>query len=173
MRIYYDTEFTSLDGNVDWDLISAGFVTETGDEWYVEIKDFNREECSDFVVETVLPLLGKGDRAPERMGSQHFAWRLCHWLSGFGQDIELVSDHVCDWHLVNGYCYTEFREQPFKVQGQIWVPSERASIKIDLLETELRFWHQHAGMQHHALYDARRLKLIAERQALLHAAKLN
>ena len=61
MKIYYDTEFTNLDSNIDWDLISAGFVTETGDEWYVEIKDFNHEECSNFVINTVLPLLGKGD----------------------------------------------------------------------------------------------------------------
>ena len=30
MRIYYDTEFTSLDGNVDWDMISAGFVADRG-----------------------------------------------------------------------------------------------------------------------------------------------
>lgn len=33
MRIYYDTEFTNLDGNADWDLISAGFVAEDGQEW--------------------------------------------------------------------------------------------------------------------------------------------
>lgn len=164
MRIYYDTEFTSLDGNVDWDMISAGFITETGEEFYVEITDFLREDCSPFVVETVLPLLGKGDKLPERMPSEQFADRLCNWLKSFNQPIDLVSDAACDWSLVNGYCYAEFRALPFKVQGQVWRPSEQEPIKIALLETELRFWHANKGMQHHALYDARRLKLIADRQ---------
>jgi hypothetical protein len=167
MKIYYDTEFTSLDSNVDWDLISAGFVTETGDEWYIEIKDFNREECSNFVINTVLPLLGKGDHPPERLDADHFAHRLSRWLAEFDQDIELVSDHVCDWHLVNGYCHAELRQQSFKVQGQIWLPAERESIKVDLLETELRFWHPHRGMQHHALYDARRLKINCRAASLV------
>ena len=70
MRIYYDTEFTSLDANAAWDMISAGFVAETGLEWYVEITDYLQEDCSPFVVEMVLPLLGKGDKIPERMPSE-------------------------------------------------------------------------------------------------------
>jgi len=169
MRIYFDTEFTSLDGNVDWDMISAGFVTETGEEWYVEITDFLHEECSEFVLKVVLPLLGKGDKIPERMAGVHFGWRLCNWLTQFGDDIELVSDAVCDWWVVLGYAYQEFKQQPFKVSSTVWRRSEHEPVQIDLLESELRFWHAQAnkGMQHHALFDTRRLKLIAERQALL------
>lgn len=102
MKIYYDTEFTTLDGNVDWDMISAGFVAENGREWYMEITDFLREDCSDFVVETVLPLLGKGDLLPERMAGVHFGWRFANWLSEFGENIELVSDTTCDWWLILG-----------------------------------------------------------------------
>lgn len=164
MRIYYDTEFTSLDGNVDWGMISAGFVTEIGEEWYVEITDFLREDCSPFVVETVLPLLGKGDKIPERMPATHFAWRFCKWLETFHEPIQLISDHVVDWHIVNGYCYPEFSTFPGNIQGEVWVPSGDYEIKVVLLETELRFWHANPKMQHHALYDARRLKLIADSQ---------
>jgi hypothetical protein len=164
MRIFYDTEFTSLDGLVDWDMISAGFVTENGEEWYVEITDFLREDCSEFVVDNVLPLLGKGDKIPERMSRTHFAWRLCNWLEKFGEPINLISDAACDWSLVNGYCHAEFRTLPFKVQGQIWQRSERPSIKQALEKVEAEFWKANLGMQHHALYDARRLKLIANTQ---------
>lgn len=164
MRIYYDTEFTSLDGNVDWDMISAGFVTETGEELYIEITDFQREDCSHFVVETVLPLLSKGDTAPERMPATHFAWYFCNWLETFKEPIQLVSDSPVDWSLLHGYCHAEFAAFPVKVQGQAWVRSEKEPIKAALLEAELRFWHAHPGMQHHALYDARRLKLIADTQ---------
>lgn len=172
MRIYFDTEFTSLDGNFDWDLISAGFVTATGIEWYVEILDFNQDECSEFVLETVLPLLGQGDVVPEKMAGDHFGWRLAQWLQQFNEPIELVADAACDWSLVNGYAYLDFRALPFKVRGELWLPSERKSIKADLLEIETRFWQENPGMQHHALFDARRLKRIAERQAALFAARL-
>lgn len=168
MRIYYDTEFSSLDGNVDWDMISAGFVTETGEELYIEITDFLREECSPFVVETVLPLLGKGDKIPERMAGSHFAWRFCNWLEQFKQPIELVSDSPVDWSLLHGYCYAEFSTFPVKVQGQVWRRSDNYEIQVALLETELRFWHVNQGMQHHALFDARRLKLIADAQSEKH-----
>ncbi|HLO63537.1 MAG TPA: hypothetical protein VK165_11325 [Azonexus sp.] len=104
MRIYYDTEFTSLDGNIDWDMISAGFVTEDGRELYIEITDFPREDCSSFVVETVLPLLGQGDVQPERMAGRHFAWRLCQWLDSLdASEFSLISDASCDWWLIQAY----------------------------------------------------------------------
>lgn len=175
MRIYYDTEFTSLDGNVDWDIISVGFVTDAGEEWYVETTDYLRENCSPFVLGTVLPLLGKGDKIPERMPSTHFAWRFCNWLERFNEPIQLVSDHSVDWHILQGYCYAEFSTFPQKVQGHVWQRSDDHEIKVALLEAELRFWHVNRGMQHHALYDARRLKLIAatqrEKQQVIYGAK--
>jgi hypothetical protein len=161
MRIYYDTEFTSLDGNVDWDMISAGFISETGEEWYVEITNFLREDCSPFVVETVLPLLGMGDTAPERMASTHFAWRFCNWLETFKEPIQLVSDHSVDWHIIQGYCYAEFAAFPVKVQGQVWIRSDKPSIQRALVNVEKEFWEKNPGMIHHALYDARRLALNA------------
>ena len=171
MRIYYDTEFTNLDGINDWDLISAGFITEHGHEWYVEITDFNEETCSDFVRETVLPLLKKGNKLPERMLSTHIAWRLCQWLEAFNEPlIELVSDAACDWSIVNAYCYTEFSSLPVKVRGQLWRGHPSKEIREALVHAESEFWQANPGMQHHALYDARRLKLIADRQREMLAA---
>lgn len=162
MRIYYDTEFTSLEGNVDWDLISAGFVAEDGREWYAEITDFNRYECSPFVVETVLPLLD--GRLDQRMPGAWFAPKLCGWLASFGEDIELVSDAGCDWFLVNGYCHRDFADLPFRVQARTWQRSDVESIELALQEVEAAFWRRNSGKQHHALWDARRLKVLVEAQ---------
>lgn len=47
MKVFYDTEFSSLDH--DAVLLSAGLVTENGAELYVEITDFDLTVCSGFV----------------------------------------------------------------------------------------------------------------------------
>ncbi|MFZ2289306.1 MAG: hypothetical protein WAV92_06515 [Halopseudomonas yangmingensis] len=55
-RIYLDTEFTSL--TLERKLISLALVSSTGDECYVELSEgWTLDDCSEFVVETVLPLL--------------------------------------------------------------------------------------------------------------------
>lgn len=54
--VFLETEFTSF---VRPDLISIGLVAEYGREFYAERTDYRRDECSDFVCETVLPLLGR------------------------------------------------------------------------------------------------------------------
>jgi hypothetical protein len=56
MLIFLDTEFTSFDHP---ELISMGLVGEDGREFYAERTDYQRDACSDFVLETVLPLLGR------------------------------------------------------------------------------------------------------------------
>lgn len=102
MRIYFDTELPSLDSPRQ-DMISAGFVAEDGREFYVEITDFRREDCSDFVVQTVLPLLGKGDVLPQCIAGSHFAWRFCNWLDALNApEFSLISDSTIDWWLVAG-----------------------------------------------------------------------
>ena len=167
MRIYYDTEFTNLDGNVDWDMISAGFVAEDGREFYAEITDFLREDCSQFVLDVVLPLLGKGDKLPERMPGSHFGWRFCNWLDSLeASEFSLIADATCDWWLVHEYAQAELSTYPRKVRGQVWQRSDAPVTGLRLAAVESEFWSQpgNAGMIHHALYDARRLKLLAETQ---------
>lgn len=56
MKVFLDTEFTGL--HRDAKLISIALVAETGEEFYVELTDeYGKEDCSDFVVKTVLPQL--------------------------------------------------------------------------------------------------------------------
>jgi len=56
MLVFLDTEFTQFAAP---DLISIALVAEDGREFYGERSDYNRESCSAFVVETVVPLLGR------------------------------------------------------------------------------------------------------------------
>lgn len=162
MRIYYDTEFTSLDGNIDWDMISAGFVAEDGREWYAEIEDFNLAECSQFVVDTVLPLLGQ--HPAERIPGKQFGARFGQWLATFQEDIELISDARCDWWLIYSMADQALQQLPYRVQNRTWQPIDDVQIQSALQEGEARFWTENPGRQHHALFDARRLRTLADLQ---------
>jgi hypothetical protein len=54
VKLFLDCEFTQL--NRDTKLISLALVSEAGDEYYVELTDtFLVKECSEFVIENVLP----------------------------------------------------------------------------------------------------------------------
>lgn len=61
MDVYLDTEFTDL---LNPDLISLGMVAANGETLYLEIDDtWTRADCSQFVRDVVLPLLGGGKHA--------------------------------------------------------------------------------------------------------------
>lgn len=56
MKLFLDCEFTQL--NQDTKLISLALVSEARDEFYVELTDtYKIEDCSDFVIQHVLPQL--------------------------------------------------------------------------------------------------------------------
>ena len=162
MRIYFDTEFTHLEGNADRELIAAGFISEDGREWYAEISDFNRALCSPFVVSTVLPLL-EGN-AETTITAQMFGHRLSTWLASFGEDVELISDHSADWELLAKYISAHLAALPCQIHSTVWQPSVDESLRIKILEAELRFWFANPRKRHHALFDARRLKLVAQQE---------
>ena len=160
MRIYFDTEFTSLDK--DPDLISIGFIAENCEELYVEITDFRLEDCSGFVKEIVLPLLGKGDRIPECMTSMQFGLRFGYWLEQFPEgEIAMFSDHSIDWKLLCEYC-VELRTFPRKIKFKVWRHDPK--FRAEIIATRQTWLLANPGMEHHALYDARLLKALADRQ---------
>lgn len=160
MRIYFDTEFTHLDGNAKRELISAGFVSEDGQEWYAEISDFNRALCSPFVVSTVLPLLE--GKAETTFTADMFGPRLFAWLTSFGEDVELIADHSADWELLTRYISERLASLPCRIHSSVWQPPNDESQRIKILEAELRFWFANPRKQHHALFDARRLKVVVQ-----------
>lgn len=52
MNVYFDTEFTGLVPNTT--LISLGCVAETGEKFYAEFTDYNRDLCDDWIKENVI-----------------------------------------------------------------------------------------------------------------------
>lgn len=156
MRIFFDTEFTTLQADADAYLISAGFVSEDGNhELYAEITDFPRHNCSPFVREEVLPLLDAP--AEQRFTEIMFAIRLVEWLNEFNDPLELFSDSPMDWNLLAD----TIREVRSDLAHSIKFLVTRQD-SPDAVETEYRFWQQpeNIGKQHHALYDARCLRLM-------------
>lgn len=162
MRIYFDTEFTHLEGPNPGDLISAGFVAEDGREWYIEISGFDQAICSEFVIKTVQPLLAHDPS--EEIAVDQFSSHLVEWLTSFNEDVELVADYAGDTDLLKRYCMAEFDGLPHRLWFSVWEPDQTLAVRTALMETELRFWFANPGKQHHALYDARRLRMLVEKE---------
>lgn len=95
MLIFLDTEFTKLERP---DLISLALVAENGCEFYAERTDYDPRQCSEFVREHVLPLLGRVEGAGcSRMDLTH---RLRDWVAQFSEPATFVFDSPKDWHLL-------------------------------------------------------------------------
>lgn len=55
MNIYFDTEFTGV--HKDTTLISLGCVTENGQTFYAEFRDYDRSKCDNWITENVISKL--------------------------------------------------------------------------------------------------------------------
>lgn len=156
MRIFFDTEFTTLQADANVYLISAGFVAEDGQrEFYAEITDFPREACSQFVREVVLPLLDAPTE--QRFTEAMFGMHLVEWLNEFDEPVDLFCDSSHDWNLVAD----AIREARSGLRHPLKAFVAQSD-SPDALDAEYRFWQQpeNKGRQHHALFDARCLRLM-------------
>jgi hypothetical protein len=155
MKVFFDTEFTNLIGIVcDIKLISAGFVSENGSEFYIEFKDnFEPGECSTFVHEAVLPHLGLDKYG---MSNPEFRIRFKDWIQSLGEPVELCCDSIgYDWGLfvdlysddnVSHSWPTNLSRKPVNVNNH------------EVLQgVENYFQYQPVAVRHHALWDARAL----------------
>lgn len=150
--IYFDCEFTDLVGIThDIKLISAGFVSECGKEFYSELLDhYTEEECSEFVIEAVLPHL---DDVKHGMTTGKAAAALKVWLESFGEQVQLASDAPgYDWPLI-----TELLAD----HGQWPANLEKKCLNVNVGMVQQRiedyFEYQPLAIRHHALWDARAL----------------
>ena len=140
--VFLDTEFTDL---LDPRLISIGFVSECGEELYIEIP-FAIRHCSEFVREAVLPQLGKVPDAfcPTSMLRERIVTYLARVRAGEG-DIIIAYDYSTDWWLLY-----EALDQTIPR----WVSN--ALVWSDLSELLIEdYWKKTGESQHHALHDAR------------------
>lgn len=154
--LYIDTEFTQL--SLNRRLISLALVDATGQEFYVELIDgWEEPDCSEFVLEVVLPQL-----QPDRYGMTRAAANqaLHSFLRSLGE-VEIAGDALAwDWPLL-----LELLEPgglPDNVCGCRALLDEQAVSlspdQISLLE----------AAPHHALLDARLLCRVFESVKPLH-----
>jgi hypothetical protein len=139
MMVFLDCEFTELSAAAK--LISLALVAENGREFYVELLDTWRvEDCSDFVVEIVLPKLWGGDNAQPIIGART---ALLDFLASFDEVLEIVTDAPqYDWELFCELAYDNGK----------W-PRNVRNYPTDA--TTLDATSDGVPLPHHALLDAR------------------
>jgi len=141
LKIFVDTEFTDF---IEPKLISIGLAAVSGEEFYAELP-FSIRECSEFVRETVIPMLGKtlhGACTEDELAIRIFDWlKLVRYRD---EDVEICFDYQTDWDL-------------FRTALRNNVPSWcKPKLIADGINELLRFdYHEKTGLpEHHALHDA-------------------
>lgn len=151
MLVFLDTEFTDF---VRPDLISIGLVTEDGREFYAERTDYPKDDCSDFVLETILPLLGRvsgaGCSRPE------LTRRVRQWLEALPEPAIIIFDYERDWLLLAEACLGgDYLKPPAKLGEQLHLDS--SAITHPIFEQAQSSSYTQDWPPHHALADARAL----------------
>ncbi|MGF6489677.1 3'-5' exoribonuclease domain-containing protein [Pseudomonas frederiksbergensis] len=163
MRIFLDCEFTQLNQNSK--LISLALVSESGEEFYVELTDtYSVEDCSDFVIQNVLPQLDPLRCGQSLVESQD---SLRGFLSGFSEELEVCSDAPqWDWSFFCDLACAVHQPWPVQVVSQ---PTNLTSL-FNQVNAEALEQVELPDLPHHALIDARMLaelfKILASRLAL-------
>lgn len=152
MLIFLDTEFTRLPPPLSESyrprprLISLALVANTGEELYAEVP-FPKAECSEFVRETVIPLLGKHPDAfcmIEDLGA-----RITEWLEGAkgsNEGVEVCFDFQTDWDLM---------VEALNNAIPLWCKPRHISARNINQLLRVSYFKKHGLPEHHALYDAR------------------
>ena len=148
MKIFLDCEFTQL--NRYSKLISLALVSESGEEFYVELTgSYSVEDCSDFVIQNVLPQLD-----PLRYGQSLVKARssLRRFLSCFDEELEVFSDAPhWDWEFFRYLVCADHQPWPVQVVSQ---PTNLTSL-FKQLNAEALEQVELSDPPHHALLDAR------------------
>lgn len=95
MLLFLDTEFTNY---THPDLISIGIAAVAGSDFYAERTDYRREDCTDFVRDEIIPLLGKTPGAA--CMSVELASRLHEWFDALPEPATIYYDYETDWQLL-------------------------------------------------------------------------
>lgn len=146
--VFIDSEFTSL---AEPRLISLAAVASDGADFYCELSDWPRSSCTEFVRDTVLPLLD-GDAVPHPAAAESFT----RWLEdrAGSAPVTLVSDSGFDrWAVAD-------------LLGREDLPSGCGWLRVPIHYEQLDAAVAALGLRrHHALDDARALRhIILEEQ---------
>lgn len=170
INVFFDTEFTKFRTMEDEPkLISIGCVSQDGREFYAELTDtYVLSDCSQFVIDVVLPLLKGGDA---RMFEIQLAHRLSRWVSDLGDDVVFRSDSPSyDWPFVQ-YLFTFYGCWPSNLRKKCsTVYFDNANLGIRYNNAQYEYWKANAHLQHNALIDAQSMQ-FAWNQAIWRAFK--
>ncbi|MHC8339309.1 hypothetical protein [Pseudomonas sp. HLT2-19-2] len=157
MKLFLDCEFTELSRNSK--LISLALVSETGDEFYVELTDtYQVADCSAFVIQNVLPQLDLPRHGMSLVKAQAALWVFLDNIEG---PLEICTDAPdWDWDFFCELAYVDHR----------W-PGHVANRPTNLIHLFRHFEGDDLGdvnlpeLSHHALLDARILAELYQRLA--------
>lgn len=153
MLVFLDTEFTRF---AYADLISVGLVSEDGQEFYAERTDYDRKACTDFVRETVQPLLG---RVPgSSCKREQMPQRLRDWFQQLPEPATVIYDYAGDWDLLTKMILglpTASLEPPSNFGEALELAT--TTITHPVFEAAARATYSDRWPPHHALADARAL----------------
>lgn len=170
LLICFDTEFSDL--CIDPRLVSIGFISEDGREFYAELSgEYEPKDCSAFTQEAVLPHLHGGDA---RMTMSNLTLRLGNWIESFEQPVQLATDSLSwDWPWIQELFYLP-GTWPENLDGKPVSLYEMIGSRCFESEVENAFAnHVPKFRRHHALDDARanRLAFLAWKNAKSNAPK--
>ena len=163
MDVFFDTEFSEIDPHAaPARLISIGCVAQDGREFYAELNDSSDTAgCSEFVVDTVLPLLEGGAYL---MTEAELAVRLREWIEGLTDEMVIFrSDSVRhDWHWVVELFqnHGEFPKNLRPKCGEMYFNHDDQARKFQ--DGFAKYWVTNYKRMHHALVDARSLHFAWE-----------
>lgn len=162
--VFLDTEFTDI--HAEADLISIGMVSQDA-KLYIELTDWDRAKASDFVLETVIPLLG--GHAPERLTRDQAAIRITRWLSelrggDLSRSIVLLADSSWDWRLLAElWSRAEAWPTTNKVLERLISDELYNARQRRIFDEELEAYFVRCQKRHHALVDAIAAKVAFEK----------
>lgn len=188
MNIYFDCEFTGL--RKDTSLISIGFVSENGEEFYYEFEDYDKNQCDDWIKNNVLNntvfLNLSSEEEKDRLMTQFHQQKKNYWCGTkencrqlledwFEQfrDVQLVSD-VCHYDMM---LFIDLFGTPFDLPDNVSPVCYDINQDISLLEgvsereafdiNREEFLEEHnksniidKDAKHNSLYDAKIIKEI-------------
>ncbi|BEV72629.1 hypothetical protein THUN1379_21110 [Paludibacterium sp. THUN1379] len=158
MLVFLDTEFTAFHNP---DLISIALVSEHGHEFYAERTDFRREDCTDFVLQTVLPLLGRIPGAACTL--IELSDRLRRWFDGLPEPATVVFDFQTDWDLLLRALVLRVGDvAPKNLKDKLLISPD---IENSPFFAEAYLLALNSGLpEHHALGDARALRNVYQHE---------
>lgn len=147
--IFFDCEFTDLSSSAS--LISAGFITQSGDPFYVELSGYTEDCCNDFVKATVLPLLSL-----PKISTADFYVLLTDWLSNLGGGFLFIADSDWDQKILTKAFASLGQAIPDNWRFQKTPDNFTSGMQRRLFDDEMAaYFLRHPDQKpHHALADA-------------------